>query len=231
MQAAIFDIDGTLADTNYLHVTSWARALRRGGHDVPMWRIHRAIGMGSDQLLPALIGHDDEQLSAWHSEEYRSLHHEVRGLPGAGELLRAVKAAGLAVVLATSAKKQDLTVLLEAIGGDEPVDELVSSGDVESSKPAPDIFSAALERADVPAAEAVAVGDTRWDIEAAAGAGLACVGMLSGGWSAGELLGYGAVKVYEGPADLLAHLDASPLGIGPAAGGGSSAGAGIRPGS
>jgi HAD superfamily hydrolase (TIGR01509 family) len=224
--AVLFDVDGTLMDTVYLHTVAWWEALRQHGTRVPMSLVHRSIGMGSDHLLDRLLGSDrdhdgDADLSAAHDALYAQYWTRLIPLDGAADLLRACSARGWRVVLASSAKKAELRVMREALGADDVIDAVTTADDVESSKPSPDLVVQALERAGVPADHAVFVGDTVWDVEAAGRAGVRCIGLLSGGWSREELTGGGAVDVYEGPADLLAHLDdgalADPARPGPSA--------------
>ncbi|HET7654731.1 MAG TPA: HAD family hydrolase [Acidimicrobiales bacterium] len=210
----LFDIDGTLVDSNYLHTIAWFRAFDSVGYRVPMARIHRAIGMGSDKLIPSLIGDDADPKNAdeLHGEHYRQLHDELRAFDRAGDLLRACKERGARVVLATSAKERDLEALTRAIDADDAIDEITSSDDVDESKPDPDIFQAAMQKAGLDPHETIVVGDTKWDVEAARRSGLDTVAVLTGGWSRQELGDAGAVAVYDDVADLLANLDASPLG-------------------
>lgn len=208
----LFDIDGTLVDSNYLHTIAWARAFDALGHRVPMARIHRAIGMGSDKLIPSLIGEQDERADERHGEEYERLHGELRAFDGAAELLRTCTRRGARVVLATSAKERDVDVLTNVIGADDAIDEITSSGDVDASKPDPDIFHAAMHKAGLDPRNTIVVGDTKWDVDAAARSHLDTVAVLTGGWSRDELERAGAVAVYEDVADLLANLDGSPLG-------------------
>jgi HAD superfamily hydrolase (TIGR01509 family) len=211
-RGVLFDIDGTLVDTSYLHTVAWWQAFRDAGYEVPMREIHRAIGMGSDKLVPHLVGHDDPDLSTAHSHHYAPFLERLSTFDGATELLRACSERGLTVVLATSAKEWQLDRLRRAIGADEALDLVTSAADVEESKPSPDIVQTALERAGVSASQAVMVGDTKWDVEAAGRCGVPCVGMLTGGWSEQELRDAGAVEVYSGPRELLDNLDASIVG-------------------
>jgi HAD superfamily hydrolase (TIGR01509 family) len=210
----LFDIDGTLVDSNYLHTIAWFRAFDGLGYRVPMARIHRAIGMGSDKLIPSLVGDEADTTRAdeLHGEQYERLHAELRAFDGAGDLLRACKDRGARVVLATSAKKRDLEALTNAIGADDAIDEITSSDDVDESKPDPDIFQSAMEKANLDPETTIVVGDTKWDVEAARRSGLDTVAVLTGGWSRQELEDAGAVAVYEDVADVLANLDESPLG-------------------
>lgn len=215
--AVLFDVDGTLVDSNYLHAVCWWDAFIQAGHDVPMARIHRAIGMGSGQLLDALLPADrdrggDEGMRASHSALYATYWSRQRPLRGAPELLRACKKSGLRVVLASSADAREFAALRAALDADDAIDAATSSADVERSKPAPDLVRVALDKAEVGPEAAVFVGDTVWDVQACRKAGVPCVGLLSGGISRGELLDAGAAEIYEGPAELLAALPQSILG-------------------
>ena len=214
--AVLFDVDGTLIDSNYLHTVTWWQAFAQAGHDVQMWRIHRAIGMGSDQLLDALLpGRDtgnDGELRAAHDALYATYWSRLRPLPGAADLLRACKKYGLRVVLASSAGSREFEVMRQALGADDAIDEVTSSADVAASKPAPDLVQVALEKAGVRPGEAVFVGDTVWDVQACERAGVPCIGLLSGGISEAELRDAGAARVFPAPADLLAAFPGSLLG-------------------
>jgi len=212
--AALFDVDGTLVDTNYLHTAAWWEAFARAGHDVPMASIHRAIGMGSDRLLDALLPEDrdragDDIIKIAHSALYQVYWPQLRPLPGAADLLRACHDAGLRVVLASSADPRELDVLREALDAEEAIDAATSAGDVESSKPAPDLVHVALDQAGTSPAQTVFVGDSVWDARACQKAGVTCIGVLSGGTSREELLSAGAAAVYGDPADLLAAFPGS----------------------
>jgi HAD superfamily hydrolase (TIGR01509 family) len=213
--AVLFDIDGTLVDSNYLHVEAWHHAFAAVGHPVDAWRIHRSIGMDSAKLLDALLGDAAETVGddakQKHSEYYASLSDRLRPIEGARELLDALSERGQTVVLATSAPQDELETLLEVLDVGPDVDAVTSSEDVGTAKPDPDIIEVALEKADVPAERAVLVGDAVWDVKAAARAGVRSIGVLSGGYSAAELRDAGAIAVYDDVADLLAHLDESPL--------------------
>jgi HAD superfamily hydrolase (TIGR01509 family) len=217
--AVLFDMDGTLVDSNYLHAVCWWQAFTQVGHDVPMARIHRAIGMGSDQmldaLLPAVRDRDgDDGIRAAHGALYATYWSRQRPLPGAADLLRACKKRGLTVVLASSADALEFAVLRAVLDADDAIDEATSSADVERSKPAPDLVQVALDKAQVPPGDAVFVGDTVWDVRACAKAGVPCIGLLSGGIGPAELLDAGAAEVYDGPAELLGALPRSLLGGG-----------------
>jgi HAD superfamily hydrolase (TIGR01549 family) len=214
-KAVLFDIDGTLVDSNYLHVEAWGRALVAAGHPVAAWRVHRAIGMGSAELLAALVGDDAERIA----DEAKRLHGAylaettslLRPFERARELLRTVAAWGTQVVLATSASPTELERLLRALDSEESLSVVTAAGDVEAAKPNPDLIHTALEKAGVSAADVVMLGDAVWDVEAAARAGVPCVAVRSGGTGAEELKAAGAVAVYDDVADLMAHLEESPL--------------------
>ncbi|TRW77585.1 HAD family hydrolase [Mycolicibacterium sp. 018/SC-01/001] len=215
--AVLFDVDGTLVDSNYLHIHAWLRAFDSEGVAVEGWRIHRCIGMDGTTLVKTLAGEDAGQgrldrLKDKHSEFYRESTHLLTPLPGARDLLRRVADLGLQVVLATSAPEDELRTLRAILDCDDVVSEVTSSEDVDTAKPQPDIVEVALDRAGVGAADAVFVGDAVWDCEAARRVSLASVGVLSGGVSRGELSDAGAAAVFENTADLLAHLDDTPIG-------------------
>jgi HAD superfamily hydrolase (TIGR01509 family) len=207
----VFDVDGTLIDNTYLHTVAWWRALREHRHYVPMYAIHRYIGMGSDQMLERLLGEPRSEVSEAYNRHFAGFRAEMTALPGAADLLRAVASGGLAVVLGTSAQPQDLPAMRAVIGADEVINHVVSSEDVERTKPAPDIFAVAVESAGLDLSRTLAVGDTGWDIEAARRLGIDCVALLSGGWSRAELGAAGAVAVYRHPAELLEKLERSPI--------------------
>jgi phosphoglycolate phosphatase-like HAD superfamily hydrolase len=204
--AALFDVDGTLVDSNYLHVVAWSEALAQNGHEVPMASIHGVMGMGSQELLDALLpAHRDRQaddvIRAGHSALYAS--SRVRPFAKAAELLRACKSARLQVVLASSAEPSELARLRRALDADDAIDDVVSASDAGAAKPAPDLVQVALDRLGVGPAQAVFVGDTVWDVRACQRARVRCIGVRSGGIGATDLLEAGAVAVYDGPADLL----------------------------
>ena len=215
-KAVLFDVDGTLVDTTYLHAVAWWEAFAQAGHDVPMAWIHRAIGMGSDQLLDVLLPAErdtssDAAISAAHGALYSVYWSRLRPLPGAADLLRACHQHGLRVVLASSADPAELAVLMAALDADGAVDEATSAGDVDQSKPAPDLVQVALDKVGLRPAEAMFVGDAVWDAQACQRAGVPCVGVLSGGVSQAELLEAGAVRVYRDAAEILAAFPASLL--------------------
>jgi HAD superfamily hydrolase (TIGR01509 family) len=178
-----------------------------------MSRIHPLIGMGSDQLLTELLGEEREGLSDLHSKYYKPYKEDLHPFPKAAEVLAAVAERDVQVVLATSSKEEDLDQLLEALGADEGVIADIVHGDlVASSKPAPDIFAVAMEHLDLDAEQTIVVGDTRWDVEAAAKCGVKVVAVLTGGTTRSDLEDAGAIAVYDDVAQLLEQLDDSPLG-------------------
>lgn len=213
----LFDVDGTLVDTTYLHAVCWWAALREFGHDVPMASIHRAIGMGSDRILEHLLGEereraDDDKLRDAHRALYGVYWERLRPLPGAKELLYAVAERGLTVVLASSASAEELAALRRTLGADDVITAATSSADAAESKPAPDILQAALDQAGIDPKHALFVGDSVWDVAAAQRLDIPCIGLTCGGTGKGELAGAGAVAVYDDPAGLLAVLEESPIG-------------------
>lgn len=216
-RAAVFDVDGTLVDTNHLHVATWWEAFRQAGHTVPMHAIHRAVGLGSEDLVARLLGDrrdkdQDAELSAAHTALYGQYFDRLPALRDAGELLRRLDRDGWTVVLATSASGPELSALRRAIDADDSITATASADDVEEGKPAPEPVEHALELAGVPADRAVFVGDTVWDMRAGRKAGVRCVGVLCGGIPRADLEEAGAQAVYDDPADLLARLKDSPLG-------------------
>jgi HAD superfamily hydrolase (TIGR01509 family) len=208
----VFDIDGTLVDTNYLHTLAWWRALRDAGEHVLAADVHRCIGMGSDQLLQTLVGDGRDDLKESWRRQFDPLKREITAFPAAARLLRVVHDRGALVVLASSSEEADIAALLEAVDAGDVIDEVTSSGDVDKAKPAPDVFRAAMDKAGLIPSRAIVVGDTVWDVLAAQRCGLDCVGVRSGGISTAELIDAGAVAVYDGVAALLTALDDSPLG-------------------
>ncbi|MGV0836428.1 HAD family hydrolase [Mycolicibacterium thermoresistibile] len=213
--AVLFDIDGTLVDSNYLHVQAWHRAFLAAGIDVEAWRIHRSIGMDGSTLVTSLAEQaapdTRDRIKDLHSRFYRESAPLLRLLPGARGLLERVDELGLQVVLATSAPEDELALLREVLSSEDVVSAVTSSEDVSVAKPRPDIVEVAMRRAGVDADRAVFVGDTVWDVQAGQRAGVATVGLLSGGISAAELIDAGAAGVYRNAADLLAGLADSPI--------------------
>lgn len=216
MKAALIDLDGTLVDANYQHALAWYRAFRGAGIVLPVWRLHRAIGMGADQLIEemtseALDEQLGEELRIAEKAIFRQMIYECEPLPGARELLLELKRRGIRVVLASSANAQDLGHFLERLGARDVADGWTTADDVAASKPEPDIIHAALEKAGVAAKDAVMIGDSRWDIEAAKRAKVPTLAVLTGGWAAEELLDAGAEAVYESLEELRDRLDETPL--------------------
>ncbi|HET6626237.1 MAG TPA: HAD family hydrolase [Nocardioidaceae bacterium] len=208
----LFDVDGTLLDTNYLHVLAWWQAFRDTGHDgVTMAAIHRAIGIASEGLVEHLLGKPDHNAVEAHSERYAALREHVVPFPRTADLVQACAAAGLVVVLATSGKEADLEWMRPAIGAQDSVDGATTASDVEQAKPAPDLLSVAMEQHRLSAERTVVVGDTVWDVESAERAGLPCIALTCGGISRSELLAAGAVEVYDDPVDLLESFAGSRL--------------------
>ena len=208
---AILDVDGTLVDTNYHHALAWHRALHAHGHPVQMWKVHRHIGMGGDQILDALIGNEaaaerGDAIREAEAEAYGELIGEVEPMEGARELIERLRDAGATVVLASSAKQEEVDRYLDLLDARELVDDWTTSADVESTKPEPDLILAALEKAgrDDPA---VMVGDSVWDVKAAKAAGVPTFAVLTGGFSEAELRDAGASQVVES----IAELDFEPL--------------------
>ena len=212
--AAILDIDGTLVDTNYQHALAWYRAFHQQEIVLPIWRIHRHIGMGGDHLVKALCGDqvEDEQgddIRAAEKVLYAELIGEVEPLEGSRELIEELKGRGHAVVLASSAKEDEVDHYLELLDARELADGWTTSADVEATKPEPDLVQAAIEKAG--GGKAVMVGDSTWDCEAAKRAGIETVAVLTGGFSEAELRDAGAVAVFLSMNDLRESLDETPL--------------------
>jgi HAD superfamily hydrolase (TIGR01509 family) len=212
MGVAILDIDGTLVDTNYQHAIAWYRAFCRHDLILPIWQIHRHIGMGGDQLVPALAGDDFESEHGDDVREdekalYSELIGEVRPTQGARELIEELKASGCTVLLASSAKQDEVEHYLDLLGARELADGWTSSADVESTKPEPDLVHSALQKAGAKASGAVMVGDSPYDVAAAKRAGVATVAVLTGGFSEAELRDAGAREVYESVAELRQRLE------------------------
>jgi HAD superfamily hydrolase (TIGR01509 family) len=218
MTTAIVDIDGTLVDTNYHHAIAWFRAFRTSGFVLPLWRIHRHIGMGGDQLVAALAGEgfDREQGDEVRAAEkvlYMQLIEEVEPLAGARALIEDLKGSGHAVILASSAKPEELEHYLTLLDARALVDGWTDSGDVERTKPEPDLVLAALEKAGAQAKDAVMIGDSTWDCEAAKAARVRSIGVLTGGFSEQELLDAGAGKVFATVEDLRQGLEETILRV------------------
>ena len=210
----MLDVDGTLVDTNYHHAMAWYRAFRRHGIQLPMWKLHRHVGMGGDKYVEALAGKDvDTRLGDELREEWEQLFDEMLGeiepVAGARELIVDLKSRGHTVVLASSAVEKHIDAFLDKLDARELADSWTAKDDVENSKPDPDLVNAALEKAG--SRDAVMVGDTPWDIEAARKAGLETVCVITGGFSEQELRDAGAAAVFESVDDLRQNLDETPL--------------------
>ncbi len=218
MTATILDIDGTLVDTNYQHAIAWYRAFRQSGIVLPVWRLHRHIGMGGDQLVAALAGEgfDEKYGDDVRTAEkalYRAMIDEVEPLEGARDLIVDLKKRGHEVVLASSANADDVDTYLDLLDARTLADGWTTSDDVEATKPEPDLIKAAVEKAG--GGDAVMVGDSTWDCEAAKRAGLETLAVLMGGFSEDELLDAGASAVFYSIQDLREKLDDTPLAGGP----------------
>ncbi len=213
--AAILDVDGTLVDTNYHHAVAWYRAFRQFDATVPVYKIHRHMGMGGDQLVGAVAGEDfdaehGEEVRAAEKTLYLQMINEVQPLPDARRLLESLKERGHQIVLASSAKASELDHYLDLLDARELADGWTTSADVEATKPQPDLINAALEKLDGDAA--VMVGDSTWDCIAAERAGVKTIGLLTGGFSDVELREAGAAHVVVDLAELLETIDDTPLG-------------------
>jgi HAD superfamily hydrolase (TIGR01549 family) len=214
---AILDIDGTLVDTNYQHAIAWYRAFRAHGLTLQVWRIHRHIGMGGDQLVAALAGDEFEKRRGDDVRDaeqglYAELIDEVEPMDGARELIVRLCESNHSVVLASSAKQDEVDHYLDLLAAREVVDAWTTSADVESTKPEPDLVHAALDKVD--ADGAVMVGDTTWDIEAAKRAGVETIAVRTGGFGADELREAGAVEIFESVQDLCERLGETALAPG-----------------
>ncbi len=206
IRVVILDIDGTLMDTNYLHVEAWEQAFEEVGERPPRSRIHHQVGKGSDKLIPEFVkdGEVGKRVSELHGEVYAKLQDRGHPLPGAKELIASLVDGGYEVWFATSAKPEELEHHMEELEAEGKVAGVVSSEEVEGTKPAPDIFELALKRAESSPEEAVAVGDSVWDVEAANEAGVRTAAVMTGGaFSRAELEEAGAYAVYEDCAELL----------------------------
>lgn len=213
ISTVLFDVDGTLVDSNYQHAIAWDRALREHDLSVPLWHIHRHIGVGGDQMVVRVAGEDAERrvgdaVRETEGERYAELLGEVRVLPGAREFLADLSRRGVAVVLASSAKQEEVDTYVDMLGAREFA-AWTTSADVEQTKPAPDLVEAALERAGT--RDALVIGDTTWDVVAARRAGIRAIGVLSGGFAEAELSEAGAIEVYESVMELHGRIDESAL--------------------
>jgi phosphoglycolate phosphatase-like HAD superfamily hydrolase len=206
----ILDVDGTLVDSTYLHTVCWWQAFHQHGFEVPMAEIHRAVGMGADHLVPHLVGTVPDHVRRDLSDEHGRLWHvwwpRVPTTRGAPALLHEAARAGLDVVLASSAKADELDAMRRVLDSDDCITAAVGAGDVDASKPEPDLLAVALDRVGADPADALFVGDSVWDGAAAQRAGITFVGVLCGGTSSAELTGSGARATYEDPGDLAVDL-------------------------
>lgn len=213
--AVLFDIDGTLVDSNYLQVQAWSEAFDQIGQPIDDARIHRVIALDSKELLKTLLQDRADELGdevkKLHTAAYEKLAGRIRPFGAARDLLAAVADHDVAVVLATSAPENELKLLRRALDAEQYLTAVTSAEDADEAKPDPGILQTALAKVDVAAAEAVMVGDTIWDGKAAGAAGMTFVGLRSGGIGEAELRDSGAAAVYDDAADLLAQLDTSPL--------------------
>jgi HAD superfamily hydrolase (TIGR01549 family) len=219
IKAVIFDIDGTLVDSVDLHAQAWKGAFKHFGKDIPYQQVRHQIGKGGDQLLPVFFSREELEEFGEELEEYRSKIFKrdylprVRVFPQVRELFLRIKEDGKRIALASSAKEEELEVYKKLAHIEDLVEEETSADDAERSKPHPDIFKATLDQlGDIDASEAVVVGDTPYDAEAAGKARLRTIGVRCGGFPEEELLAAGAIAIYDGPADLLAHYDESIIG-------------------
>ncbi len=213
--AALLDVDGTLVDTNYHHAIAWFRAFRDEGMILPVWRLHRHIGMGGDQLVVAVAGEEVEsergdRLRDGHTRHFHDMIDDVELMPDARRLIEVLHERGAEVVLASSAGEEDLGHYRSMIDADDLIDGATSSGDVEKTKPEPDLILAALDKVS-DRERAVLVGDSTWDCEAAHRAGVPSIALLTGGFAASELREAGARCVFESIGELLDSLDETPL--------------------
>jgi HAD superfamily hydrolase (TIGR01509 family) len=214
---AVLDVDGTLVDSNYQHALAWYRALRSMGETFPVWRLHRLIGMGGDQVITSLGGEEleeriGEEARKRQGEEVDALIDEIAPLPGARDLLLAVKERGHRLVLASSGQQRHVDFALDLLDARGIADAWTSSADAEQTKPAPDLLQVALKKLGAPKdASSVLIGDSVWDVEAAKNAGMPAIVVRSGGFGDDELRDAGAVGIYDTPGDLAAALDDTPL--------------------
>lgn len=215
VRGVLLDVDGTLIDSNDAHARAWSETLREFGRDVPPETVRPLVGMGGDKLLPRLLGVDADSDEGHAFSERRAAIFRERYVPGlrrttgAGELIQRFRDEGLRLVIATSAKEDELEVMLRQVGLEDLMEKRTSSDDADRSKPDPDIVQAALRKARLPASAVLMLGDTPYDVEAAGRARVGAVALLSGGWDAAALRG--ALAVYRDPADLLRHFTESPF--------------------
>jgi len=219
IKAVLFDIDGTLVDSNEQHVNAWAFAFREEGYPQELDAIRAQIGKGGDLLVPTLLPDASDaahaRISKWHGEHFKDMYlHNVRAFPRATELVEATHRSGRKVVLASSAKEDELKYYVDLLGISAFLAATTSIDDVETSKPEPDIFTVALERIGVDPSDAIVVGDTPYDIEAAQRSGTTAIGLTSGPFDERQMKAAGAVAVFADVAALLDSFDRSPLASG-----------------
>ncbi len=220
LKAVLCDLDGTLLDSNELHAAAWQRTFENFGYHVTFDEVLHQIGKGGDQLIPVFVPENDRERMQKAIEEFRkNLFHaeyfdKIRPFPDARELLLKMKDRGLRIAIASSASKEDLEKLEKIADISDLVEKETSSDDAQTSKPAPDIFQAALERLGIGGAESIALGDTQWDVEAALKAGVKTVALTCGGWTEEQLTRAGALAVYRDPAELKAKFDQSAFSQG-----------------
>ena len=216
VDTVIFDVDGTLVDTNYQHALAWFRALRRHGITKPVWQLHRGIGMGGDQFVPKIVGQKvedelgDELREAW-AQEFGRMIGEIQPLEGAHELLAEVKERGFTLVLASSGQAEQVEHFLDLVDGKRLADAWTTSEDAEKSKPEPDLIETAMAKVD--GKDAIMIGDSTWDAIAAGKAGIPTIAVRTGGFSTEELLQAGASSVWDSLVQLRTHLDDVGLGM------------------
>ena len=209
----LFDVDGTLTDTSYLHTLAWRRAFLDQGHDVASWQIHRLIGASSTRLMEDCIGREDDDVKASWRSHFEALAPEVRAFPGARELVAGVRERGGLAVLATSSPEDLIEHHLRALGlTADDLDGVTTDSDVDEAKPAPDVFLAALGSVGGEPDRAIVIGDTVWDLEAAQAAGVPAIAVRTGGWGQHELAAAGALEVHTDVAGLREGIDTSALG-------------------
>jgi HAD superfamily hydrolase (TIGR01509 family) len=207
----LLDVDGTLVDSNYLHTLAWSRAFHATGEWAPMNAIHRLIGMGGNSLVRELLGHESPCAEEERQRHYRGLIDEVQPFPKARDFLVRLHELGIAVVLASSAPRDELLPLVERLDAGPAIDAWTTSDDVASAKPAPDVFLTSIRLARIDAQRCLAVGDSVWDVQAARAAGIGCIGVESGGSSRHELSEAGAVHVYRDVEEVLDQLMTGPI--------------------
>jgi HAD superfamily hydrolase (TIGR01509 family) len=207
----LFDVDGTLIDTNYLHTLAWSRALQDAGEWAPMNAIHRLVGMGGDQLIPELLGHESPAAKSARTKRYAELIAGARPFPGAGALVALAHEQGLTTALATSSPSDELDQLLPLLDIGGVLDAKTTADEIESSKPDPEVFVTAMEMASLDPARTLVIGDSIWDVKAARAAGIGCLAVETGGFSQHELSEVGALHVYRDVNEIRRQFLTTPL--------------------